>query len=251
MNLNSYLNLHQEPLPGWLDRFKPADEFSIEDFLASRVVLYPGSRTDGHPVKLFGSTHSAHCFVYADYGVSQTFIEAALGHERCAFIGYKKLARIQLKQADITPSGWISHILPTDRQNVRNRPYFFAAGKAPFGFLEILEREPSFTDDHGAFRLAILFLGADGTATFDALFCQPERVSAPYALVLQDHGFGGNYSDFGEGGLLENIALRRQVFPRWLLVAQTTRPWKGYNRVEEAQHQRGGQHHERRFLYQR
>ena len=39
-----------------------------------------------------------------------------------------------------------------------------AVARTPFGFLEVLERDHEFDDNHGARRLAILFLGADGIA---------------------------------------------------------------------------------------
>ena len=69
--------------------------------------------------------------------------------------------------------------------------------------LEILQRESGLNDAHGPSRLAILFLGADAIATYDALFCQGDGTRSPYVVVLQDHGFGGNYDSFGEGGTLE------------------------------------------------
>ena len=41
--------------------------------------------------------------------------------------------------------------------------------KVPYGFLEILELDPEFDDNCGASRLDILFHGADGIATYEAL----------------------------------------------------------------------------------
>ena len=128
--------------------------------------------------------------------------------------------------------------------------YRFAAAPA-FGFLEILERDPEFDDGHGARRLAILFLGADGIAAYNALFCQEGNVAVPFAVVVQDHGFGGNYDRFGRGGLLEGLAARCNVIPRWLLVAENTDPWEGFVRVPEVDGDRGGMHATLRFLYER
>jgi len=67
-----YLQGLREDIPAWLDQFRDGDNFQRQKFFGTRIVFYPGSGTDGHPVKMFGSTHSAHCFVYADYGVTQT-----------------------------------------------------------------------------------------------------------------------------------------------------------------------------------
>jgi hypothetical protein len=249
MSIYEYLHQQREDSPAWLGRFNPGDQFPRDQFFASRVVYYPGSGTDGHPVKVFGSTHSAHCFVYADYGVNQATLEEELGDPRYGFRGYETLARVQLREQDLVPRGWTAHV---DRTEVPHHRHWFATvAAAPFGFLEVLERNRELGDDHGAPRLAILFLGADGAATYDALFCQRDSVSAPFALVLQDHGFGGNYDRFGAGGLLERIARRCEVMPQWLLVADDMRPWDGFERVPNVNGDRGGMHNNLRFLYQR
>jgi len=249
MTLYEYLQRLREDIPAWLDQFRDGDPFSRQGFFTSRVVYYPGSGTDGHPVKVFGSTHSAHCFVYADYGVTQTALEAELAHPRYGFRGYHSLARLQLCERDLVPIAWTPHIrageLPQDR-------YRFAAVAAqPFGFLEVLERNHDLDDNHGARRLAILFLGADGIAAYDALFCQGLGHSVPFAVLLEDHGFGGNYDRFGRGGLLERIARHCDVLPQWLLVAENTLPWIGFERLPDVDGDPGGIHAQLRFLYQR
>jgi hypothetical protein len=78
--------------------------------------------------------------------------------------------------------------------------------------LEVLERDRALDDSHGAHRLAILFLGVNGIAAYKALFCQ-ENGTPPFAIVLQDHGTGGNYDRFGHGGSLERIAKTYDVIP--------------------------------------
>jgi hypothetical protein len=81
MTISDFLFSIRETIPAWLLSFQPLPEFPIESqpaaafprsqFFSSRCVYYPGGGFDGHPVKLFGSSHSAHCFVYADYAVTQ------------------------------------------------------------------------------------------------------------------------------------------------------------------------------------
>ena len=249
MTLCEYLRALREDIPAWLDQFHEGDPFSRQEFFGSRVVYYPGSGIDGHPVKLFGSTHSAHCFVYADYGVTRPALEAELGHPQHGFLGYHTLSRLQLLETDLVPRGWTAHIhageVPLDRYR------FGAVAAAPFGFLEVLERDREFADNHGARRLAILFLGADGIAAYDALFCQGLGHSLPFAVVLQDHGFGGNYDRFGRDSLLERIARDCDVFPRCQLVAENTVPWQGFERVPDVGGDPGGMHADVRFLHER
>ncbi len=201
---------------------------------------------DGHPVKVLGSTHAAHCFVYADYSVSKETLQAELAHLRYRFRGYTTLARIPLAERDIAPHSWVKHVQPSE---VKPSAYSFA-DVPPFGFLEILDRDHGLDEAHGARRLAVLFLGADGFAAYDALFCQTNG-NSPFAVEVVDHGFGGNYDRFGQGGLLEKLARRCGVFPAWLIVAENTEPWEGYDRVSGVDGDRGGMHNDLRFLWRR
>lgn len=236
----------RERVPGWLGGFSVGDSFPREEFFRSRIVFYPGSGVDGHPVKLFGSTHSAHCFVYADYFVKQAELEEQLADPLNNFYGYHTLARLQLKERDLVPRGWVAHVRPED---LPAGGFGFApVAESPFGFLEVLERNQDLDERHGAHRLAILFLGADGIATYDALFCQTHSVSPPFAVILQDHGFGCNYNKFGQGGLLERIAKCCPTgLPDWLVVAKNTTPWPGFMKAGDGG--RGGMHSMRRYLY--
>ncbi len=230
-NMTPYEFLRQraESMPPWLANFADGDGFNRQNFFASRIVFYPGSGFDGQPVKLFGSTHSAHCFVYSDYSVTEDHLAAALEHPRGKFLGYTTLARIRLAESDLAPRGWVPHVRPGDVGSDSHR--FVSDDFRPFGFLDILQRDEQRDEQHGPERLAILFLGADGIATYDALFCQEPPASNPYAVVLQDHGFGGNYSRFGRRGLLERIARRCRVLPQWLLVTEHTPCWNGFSQI--------------------
>ena len=245
--MDNYLRQQPEPVPHWLMNIRIGQvgvDFNPSDFFASRIVFYPGSGSDGQPVQLFGSTHSAHCFVYADYGLTEEQIDNELQNE--GFWGYGKLCRVAIAENQLTPGGWVSHLMPGEIPKILGG---IASDRAQqFGFLEILEREDGFDHTHGAERLAILFLGADGVATFDALFCQQDS-QAPFAVVLQDHGFGGNYTEFGRGGLLDEVSRRSNCLPQYLLYATgSTVPWEGYDRVEGLQPVFGGMWNTRREL---
>jgi len=127
----------------------------------------------------------------------------------------------------------------------------YPAASPPFGLLEVLERDRELDDGYGSLRLAILFVGADGIAAYDALFCQGRETPPPFAVVVQDHGMGGNYDRFGRGGLLERIALDCHAVPRWLLVAENTNPWESFVRLPDVEGDRGGMHNMLRFLYEK
>lgn len=231
-------------LPLWLHDWGPGRPVHVEDFFASRVVFYPGSGTDGQPVQFFGSRHAAHCFVFADYGITMDHVLRELGEAGHPFAGYQSAGRVELSERDLTPSGWVPHIQPQDA------PRGSLAPGGPYGFIEVLERRPGFDDTHGPKRLAILFLCADGVAAYDALFCQV-KAKPPFAIVLQDHVYGGNWTWFGRGGSLEQLASTTQRLPEFLLVAENTDAWAGYSVIEGAVATGGGMHGFERQLWRR
>ncbi len=241
-----YLRGRAEKMPEWLADYSESDPFPRTEFFRSRVAFYPGSGNDGHAVKVFGSTHAVHCFVYADFMVSREMLERRLEHPEVSFRGYRTLARRQLSEADLVPNGWTPHIRP-EGMNFGKEPREHVV---PYGFLEVLGRESESGDDHGPRRLAVMFLGADGVATYDALFCQDASFPAPFGVLLQDHGFGGNYTRFGQGGLLDKLAKRCSVRPTYLLAAENTTPWDDYERID-IDCDRGGMHGDLRCLYRK
>ena len=245
--IRRYLAKHaRTDMPEWLATFKRGNRLDRDAVLNSRVVFYPGCGTDGHPVTLFGGSHSAHVFVYVDYQIPRQEIEETLYHERHGFRGYDVFDTVEF-----TPEELSGRWKPHAHLAVRPINYGFASVD-PFGFMVVLQRKRGYDEDHGPQRLAIIFLGADAFATFDALFCQEGalRVPPPFAILLQDDGFGGNYDRFGGGYFLERLAQECEVFPPWLLIAENTEPWDGYEKLD-LQGSKGGANHMRRYLWKR
>lgn len=252
MTFNSYLSRRGQisAPPTWLQSFDASSRFNRDEFFQSRVVFYPGCGTDGHAVEVFGGAHAAYAFVMADYAAWQeTSVQSELAPDHPhRFRGYRVAWEQQLQVEDLLSSEWTPHVRPSEVENSDK----FASRSAAFGRFVVLEREPDFGVQHGAERLAIVFLGADGIATYDALFCQGVGdVQAPYAVLLQDHGFGGNYNRFGGGGLMETIAARTRTWPEWLLVGENTSAWGGYRRVRSIAPSAGGVHRQRRSFWRR
>jgi hypothetical protein len=97
-----------------------------------------------------------------------------------------------------------------------------------YSFLQILERKPEYDEAHGPKRLAILFLFADGIATYDALFCQTRNKLEPFAILLH-----------------------AQIKPTYLLVVYNTRPWRDYTKLEDVAGAHGGMHDMAQYLHKR
>lgn len=238
IDIKTYLSEnHRESMPDWLAGFQEGDPFDRDAFFASRIVFYPGYGDDGQPVRLFGAAGSAHTFVLADYGVERNELIERLHSEDQGFRGYALLRLIDLNQHDLVPAGW----RPTLPPEALRKPRQSMLSGSPYGFVGIFVRQEGFGPSHGPARLAMLFLGADGIATYDALFCQRGQRVEPFGMVLQDHGFGGNYNRFGSGGLMHQIAQLANVFPRFILInVQQTGLWPGYCQVENVHADPGG-----------
>jgi hypothetical protein len=97
----------------------------------------------------------------------------------------------------------------------------------PYCFTEILERNADCDDSWGSERFALTLLFADGIATYYNLFCR-EYNKAPWIMLLQDHGFGGNYDRFGKNGLLDAIIHKNNIRPTFVICDECTRIWDGY-----------------------
>ena len=246
MDLIALLQRDPEPLPEWLREPSPA--FDRAAFFGSRTVYYPGSGTDGQPVKLCARAHAAHGFIYVDYGVSMAEIRNSVrGIGDPGFRGYDVEHEEEVEESVLRPGGWTPHVQPSE---LKQGAYGFANVR-PFGLYVVFRRDEGLDGAHGPERFAALFIGGDGHATYDALYCQNDETPPSFLVVIQDHGFGGNYDRFRAGGLMEKIACRASVYPKYLLVGNRGdgyTPWAGY-RDTGATPEPGGMHGFPRRLY--
>lgn len=212
-----------ESTPEWLCALTAEAPFPREDFFASRTLYYPGSGTDGHPIAVFNQEHAIHCAIYADYGLSLSALKKEIYSANHGFRGYHIIIEHELTQQDLRPGHWQLHVSKHEVRGSWISPDF-----KPYALFVVFQRDEGLGEQHGAERLAVIFLGADGIATYDALFCQRDSGPPPFILVLQDHGFGGNYTRFGKGGLLHELAKRTGTFPDHVFVAKYTDVWDDY-----------------------
>ena len=243
------LSKDSELFPEWLKEFSP--RFNLKNFFSSRTVFYPGSGTDGQPIRLCSTAHAAHTFVYADYVVSAKKIVNKVNK----FRGYDIERLENLDEACVSPPiGWSPREDHSDRHKSKKikltNPYYLYV---------VLRRKRNFGRTHGPKKLAILFVGKDAFETFDILYCQKGRRN-PYLIVVQDHGFGDSHGRFDnevdDNCLLHKYAKRYNAQPKLLLVGKPSKAWKGYKRTKthpEITRLEDGTYHAgtRRRLYRR
>lgn len=246
MKMRDFLSSSREYLPSWLVSYAPGSEVVLSNFFESRILYYPGSGYDDQPLAVFAGAHAAHCFVYVDYGIKKSELEHDLIGASNFLRGYRVIGRLPLKNSDLVRRGCVQHFSLQDARSTE----FSQGFVRPYVFLVLFERLNESNNLFGPQRIAIMFIAADGIATYDALFCQGAYVP-PYAIVIQDHGFGGNYDSFGQGGLLEKLARECDAMPELALVSDNTVPWAGFNKLIDVEPARGGMHQQRRFLFKR
>lgn len=242
LTIKEYFQGVKEATPEWLNNFKQGNKPSFDTILSSRVVYYPGAEFDGQPIKTFNNAQYAHVFFYVDYNVEKDTLLEKVSEDN-AFKGYRKIGTIEYQESDITPQGWRPHYMPSKEQleEMNN----FIRTHTSYCLVFVFERTEEYTDEHGTNRFAVICLKADGIATYDAVFAN--RRKAPALLILQDHGFGGNYNWFGRDGALNKVAKATDCFPQYILCADNTQIWENYDRVENVQHAFNSAH--MRWLY--
>ena len=226
-------------MPEWLAEYDGSvDLTAIKN---TRCVYYPGAGFDGQPIHTFNAAHTTHLYIYVDYGVSKQEVESKL----TSFKGYKVIGKHDIALNQLAPA-WRPHIRMTKELVEESRRW---ATVSPYCFIAIFERLSDFSDEHGAKRFAVIFIGGDGIATYDALFGNKNMVT-PLAVVLQEHGFGGNYASFGRDGIMEEIAKNSGVYPELLLVGTNcTEAWNGGFYPANSPGVLGGMYHEPRQLF--
>ena len=209
----------RQNMPQWLAEYN-GNGIDLAAVRKTASVYYPGAGFDGQPIHTFNAAHAAYLYIYADYGVEKQKIESKLD----SFNGYKAIGKHDIALNQLAPA-WRPHIRMTKELVEESRRW---AKVSPYCFMVVFERKEKFTSDHGAKRFAVIFIGGDGIASYDALFGNRNMI-APLAVVLQDHGFGGNYSSFGRDSIMEEIAKNSGVYPELLLVGTNcTEAWHGF-----------------------
>ncbi len=248
----SVLSAEATLVPKWLMDYRVGEPFPLNKFLQSRVVYYPGAGEDRHPFYVFGETHAAHCFAFADYETSQGdarrllhFLDSPQKHS------YVQIAHGELSREELTLKSLYTVI--SQQKGDPQVPHDEPSG-GQYAVWSILEGGPSSPKSQHLRiprlpqqpRFALLYVGYEAIAAYHALFCL-KGSKPPYAILLQDHGLGGGWTEFGGKGSLLLRTARQSGLPRWLLVARNTTAWPGYELVSGPD--RGGLHNTPRSLY--
>ncbi len=254
MKMKEYLlGEWRESMPAWLAGYSKGQPLPLGEFLRSRTVFYPAAGHDGHPLRVFNSSHSAHCFVMVDYGGEmgeEHVMDEIRGPHR--FRGYSILDEREVSQSEMLAAApWRTRHLTAEEVKHARRPDVGDGSLCrPFALFVVFERQPEYGDGHGAERFAVLFLGADGVAAYEALYANG-NAKPPFALVFDQCDYmGGAWARPGRGSPCEKVAERSGVYPEILLVG-AAEPWTGYEPIPDVDSSIGGFASTARALYRR
>lgn len=229
------LQKDQEEYPHWLGDADGNMPPPLDKFFTSRVVYYPGAGTDGRAFGVFTSAGSAHCVVNIDRKVTAENVLAMLQpNEPHHLNGYTPLVQQIVEPDELTRLLKLNmlHPFPEVEPGLRSALWV------------VLARAEDRSEEHGPKRIALLHMQAEAVWTCWNLWKRSDR--NPFAVILQDHTWGGNWTNFGGNSPLFSIASRTQL-PKYLLVADNTDSWPNYEAVSDWSQRRGG----RNKLYSR
>ncbi|MDE0392672.1 MAG: hypothetical protein OXI57_11465 [Rhodospirillales bacterium] len=258
-----YLSNWKQPLPDWLG----LGDFSLRNFYGGRTVFYPGSGADSHPLAIFNKSHSAHCFFFVDQEYTapnpvERLGRSPLGYETI-FEKHYSVAELKRESVNQLPKNKLN-LLETEPTCIGPRAYGHtsnpemqaAADSKSAVRLLVYERNLTLGEDHGAERFAVFCLGMEARTAYEWFYGTMFRDSPPFAILLQDHGFGDDFAtnrDNGFGdpdGVLYRTA-EETGLPEFLIVAENTRSWRDYVRLKGVDPDIGGMAGHKRRLFER
>lgn len=194
------------------------------------VLYYPGAGTDYGPLQHFALQLDLAVAVYVDYLSTPEQIRTML---RSVTPTVPELRRVSPR--DLGCRAW------ADFWPDQERSLMFARPSRAFGFQCDLQIHPDRST-------RLIYLATEGHQTFGRLL---GTALQPDLVVLQDHGFGGNWRDFGGDSPMYSMAQAAGALPPMLFSAgENTRVWEGYKAVAEPVLLAGQMHHYERRLYQ-
>lgn len=198
----------------------PVDELLINS------VYYPACGIDGRPIKRLNplfSEYGINSYVYVDYAIGNDFLAA----NQDTFKHYHIFATRDLKRTDLVTgemgfAEFESIFTPEERSDYQKTLLHSPMNIKVFGKWIVYERDNDFSDEFGAKRFSLLYIGGEGAATYAALYLS--RNMAPTVLVDINPGisFGGNYSSFRS--VLTKIVNMGKQLPKYSFVGNSDSP---------------------------
>lgn len=241
MNIIDYLKNYKEDMPEWLLNYSEGNKLNFGEIMSSRTAYYPGCGDDGSLITLCSASHCCHSYIYVDYMVTPLEFLKQIETIRT----YKILGLNEWEEQQIYPFGRAHFDYGSQDLDIFTSWYKFQY--CPKYFTVILERKGNKDESWGVNRFALTFLYADGIESYYQLYIKNYN-TMPFIFLLEDYGLGGNYDQFGNGGLLDKLMKENKKFPLFAMIGHSN-PWDNYIKINGLKPLKGGMHNYERFLY--
>ncbi len=175
-----------------------------EDILDKRIpmkellkdsVYYPACYSDGRPIKYCNTIWrklGVNSFVYCDFAMSE---DKAI-HQLGTINGYHILAHRSLAKNEYIPEGWRLELTGRNRHGYSDTFLGNARDFPPYAHWAVFERNPGKGILHGPERISLLYVGGEGLAAFQQLYCHNHIAPKMLCFIQCWGGFAGNWTDF-------------------------------------------------------
>jgi hypothetical protein len=169
--------------------------FDIKDILKNSL-YYPAAGFDGDPIKNFYPYVNS--FIYVDYSVTkESFFNK---------FKFQIIAKRSLTEQDLAPNGWQPNMSDIDGNPLK----FESSISTPFCEWVIFK--------YGKKTLNLLYMCADGIATYQALYVQ-NNLYPTFLALIQTGVIHGNWTNFAnpQGFLAKTIIGNNAGMPNYIL----------------------------------
>lgn len=179
-----------------------------------KTLYYPGAGNDFQTLKLFVENTTINEVYYADYNSQRINIGnliSVLGDN------WILISKIDLSPVDFKQNEWSDFWFNLEKAAYYSKP--IDAYGTKFIFKHLSGKEFTF-----------YYLGTEAIKTYLILLDNAINIDL---LILQDHGTGDNWSEFGIGQDIKDIGLSEvsDFLPSFLFVGKNTVPWNGYKQI--------------------
>ena len=205
----NHLPITQEP--DWLMDVTPKSALPIQEILTDSL-YYPSSGFDGIPIAYLN--RNFHSFIYVDYGFTRDDLDNNLRNS--GFSGYHLILSTEVNDKDIILNDSSPNSLSPSDGDPNKYSHWI---KRPFATWMVFQRNDDLDNSHGAKRFSLLYICAEGVATYQALYLSNKCSPLAVAIIQPGTGFGCNWTNFTG----PNAIFARTVFnnpygkPKYLL----------------------------------
>lgn len=197
--------------------------------LLENSVYYPCCYDDVVPVKFFNERFAEYgiwSYVYADYGMKAE----DLATRQDGFLHYHIFATRDLKKSDLVSHKWNpekyrQYLSAQEIADMQDTFKFYGINPSnAFGRWIVYERDADADAKVGPEKFSLLYIAADGAATYAALYLENKIAPKALAIIQPGGSFGGNYTSFyNPDGVFLKIVNSGAAKPEYVLTDDNTK----------------------------